>query len=74
MSLLPTAKAMAARIIAAVPRGARNLATTIFVPSSVGASVAATGAKLRVVRRPGGRRIVYAWPLGGAYHVFTLAK
>jgi endoglycosylceramidase len=57
-----------------VAPGARTRATTIFLPSSVSARIAATGAKLRVRSRPDGSRIVYAWPLGGAYHVFTLAK
>jgi endoglycosylceramidase len=57
-----------------VAPGARNLATVIYVPSGVGASIAATGARLRIVRRADGSRIVYAWPLGGGYRISTLAK
>jgi endoglycosylceramidase len=57
-----------------VPVGVRNLATVAFLPSAVSASVAATGARLRTVLRSDGSRIVYAWPLGGPYRVFTLSK
>jgi len=32
------------------------------------------GAKLRTVLREDGTRLVYAWPLGGAYRVFTLGS
>ena len=53
------------------PQGVRNLATVIFVPPAVTASVAATGAQLRTVSPGDGSRIVYVWPLGGPYHVFT---
>ncbi len=52
--------------------GAFNLATVIFVPSAVSARVAATGARLQTVSRGDGSRVVYAWPVGGPYHVFTL--
>ena len=55
-----------------VPLGARNLATVIFVPRAVSAGVAATGARLQIVSRSDGSRIVYAWPAGGTYRVFTL--
>jgi endoglycosylceramidase len=54
-----------------VPFGARNLATVIFVPSATSASVSATGARLQTVSRGDGTRIVYAWPTGGPYRVFT---
>jgi endoglycosylceramidase len=56
---------------AAVPPGQRSLASVVFVPAAVSAPVAATGARLRVVARRGGGRLAYAWPSGGAYHVFT---
>jgi hypothetical protein len=54
-----------------VPQGVRSLATVIFVPPAVSASVAATGAKLQTVLPGDGGRIVYVWPFGGPYHVFT---
>jgi endoglycosylceramidase len=54
-----------------VPAGVRSQATVIFVPSAVTASVAATGARLRTVLQSNGSRIVYAWPTGGPYRVFT---
>jgi endoglycosylceramidase len=57
-----------------VPSGVRNLATVIFVPSAVNAKVAATGARLQTVSRGDGTRIVYAWPVGGPYRVFTVSK
>jgi endoglycosylceramidase len=57
-----------------VPSGAHNLATVIFVPSAVSGSVAATGARLQTVSRGDGTRIVYVWPVGGPYDVFTLSK
>jgi endoglycosylceramidase len=57
-----------------VPSGARNLATVIFVPRAVSAGVAATGARLQTVSRGDGARIVYVWPAGGPYRVFTLSN
>jgi hypothetical protein len=54
-----------------VPSTTRNLATVIFVPSAVTAKVSATGARLQTVSRGDGARIVYAWPTGGLYRVFT---
>jgi endoglycosylceramidase len=57
-----------------VPVGLRNFATVVFVPAAVTASVAATGAHLRTISRADGSRVVYAWPTGGAYRVFTLAN
>jgi hypothetical protein len=54
-----------------VTPGARNLATVIFIPKAVTASIAATGARLQTVVQPDGTRISYAWPLGGPYTVFT---
>jgi endoglycosylceramidase len=47
-------------------------ATVIFVPSTVHASIGATGARLHTVVRPDGARIVYASPTGGSYRIFTL--
>jgi endoglycosylceramidase len=55
-----------------VPVGVRNLATVIFLPRAVSASVGVTGARLRTALRGDGSRIVYAWPIGGPYRVFTL--
>jgi endoglycosylceramidase len=57
-----------------VPSGVRSLATVIFVPRAVSAGVGATGARLRIVLRSDGSRIVYAWPTGGPYRVFTLSQ
>jgi endoglycosylceramidase len=54
-----------------VAKGDRTLASVIFLPASLTARVAATGAKLRVRPRRAGGRLVYAWPSGGAYRVFT---
>jgi endoglycosylceramidase len=54
-----------------VPVGARNLASVIFVPKAVSASIVATGARLRTVLRADGSRIVYAYPVGGTYNVST---
>jgi endoglycosylceramidase len=55
-----------------VPPGARSRATTVFLPSAVTASVAATGALLRTVSQTDGSRTVYAWPTGGSYRIFTV--
>jgi endoglycosylceramidase len=55
----------------AVARGNRQLATVLFMPSAVTASVTATGARVRTVARRGGGRLAYAWPTGGPYRVFT---
>jgi endoglycosylceramidase len=55
-----------------VPVGVVSQATTLFLPSHVSAAVGATGARLRTVTRADGSRIVYAWPTGGPYSVFTL--
>jgi endoglycosylceramidase len=52
------------------PSGSRSTATVIFVPGAVGAAVGATGARVRTVPAAGGR-LVYAWPTGGPYSVFT---
>jgi endoglycosylceramidase len=57
-----------------VPSGARNLATVIFVPRAVSAGVGVTGARLQTALRGDGSRILYVWPAGGSYSVFTLAK
>jgi endoglycosylceramidase len=51
----------------------RSAATVIFVPRAVGSPIAATGAKLRTVIHADGSRTAYAWPLGGAYRVYTTA-
>ncbi len=56
-----------------VPAGERTRASVIFLPSAVSAGVGATGARLRTLARSDGSRIVYAWPTGGPYSVFTLA-
>jgi endoglycosylceramidase len=56
---------------APVAAGDRSLATVMFVPGAVTATVRASGARLRVVRRSDGSRVAYAWPLGGAYRVFA---
>jgi hypothetical protein len=57
-----------------VPGRARKRATVIFVPSAVGASVVGSGARVQTVSRGNGDRIVYAWPTGGPYRIFTLGK
>jgi hypothetical protein len=57
-----------------VPPGVRTSATVIFVPSAVTATVAATGARLRTVSQNSGSRIVYAWPTGGPYRIFTIGQ
>jgi hypothetical protein len=57
---------------APVAVGAHNLATVIFVPTAVSASVRVTGARLRTVSRADGSRILYVWPSGGPYRVFTI--
>jgi endoglycosylceramidase len=54
-----------------VPKGNRGLATVIFIPTAVTAPVGGTGARLLTVPRRAGGRLVYAWPTGGPYHVFT---
>ena len=46
-------------------------ATVLFVPRALGAPISATGARLRTLVRSDGSRLVYAWPLGGPYRVFT---
>jgi endoglycosylceramidase len=48
-----------------------STATVVFVPSAVGSPISATGARVRTVLRSDGSRLVYAWPLGGPYRVFT---
>jgi endoglycosylceramidase len=55
----------------AVPIGSSERATVIFVPAAVTASISATNARLRVLARADGTRIVYAYPRGGNYRVFT---
>jgi endoglycosylceramidase len=57
---------------APVAPGAPNLATVIFVPAAVSANVGVTGARLRAVSRADGSRILYVWPSGGPYSVFTV--
>jgi endoglycosylceramidase len=57
----------------AVSSTLRSAATVIFVPRALDAPIAATGARLRTVTHADGSRTVYAWPLGGAYRVYTPA-
>jgi hypothetical protein len=59
---------------AAVSPGSRGLETVIFIPRSVSAPIAATGARLRVTTRSDGDRIARAWPTGGPYTVSTAGK
>lgn len=54
-----------------VAQGGHNRSTVVFIPRSVTAAIAATGARLRTVSRADGSRISYAWPVGGTYHLFT---
>jgi endoglycosylceramidase len=56
-----------------VAHSQRTRASVVFIPSAVSARVAATGARLRVIARGAGGRIVYAWPTGGPYRVYTIA-
>src|SRR5206468_2047904 len=56
---------------APVAVGARDGATVVFVPKAVNASIGASGAKLQMLARGDGSRIVYAYPAGGSYRVFT---